>query len=170
MTATRQAMTHIRESWWFKSMYILQEKSDTHDTYALMTSRMWQPFMLTQQSWTDALLHRKRAPILIHITSTDWSTGPHHFLSPNNHWSRTLKPSICWGTRCIGLLDSYQQHAISMFNTFSWGPTHQYLTDTDGGSHIGGVVFPHHSPRPSQLTILHFPRRVPFGLKLTSST
>jgi hypothetical protein len=33
-TATRQAVTHIQESRWFKSMYTLEGKPDTYDTYA----------------------------------------------------------------------------------------------------------------------------------------
>jgi hypothetical protein len=58
-------------------MYILQEKSDTHDTYALTTSHTWQTFTLIQQSWTESLLLRKRAPVLIHSTSADRFVGPH---------------------------------------------------------------------------------------------
>jgi hypothetical protein len=34
MTATRQAVTHIRESRCFESIYTLQEKPDIHVTYA----------------------------------------------------------------------------------------------------------------------------------------
>jgi hypothetical protein len=46
-------------------------KPDTHDTYAFHVNphtlsvsgpRTWQPFTLTQQSWTDSLLPRKSAP------------------------------------------------------------------------------------------------------------
>jgi hypothetical protein len=40
----KQAVTHIRESQRFESIYILQEKPDTHDTYVLVTSRTRQPF------------------------------------------------------------------------------------------------------------------------------
>jgi hypothetical protein len=43
-------------------MYILHEKSDIHDTYALMTSRMWQPFALTQQIWTHLTTPEKKVP------------------------------------------------------------------------------------------------------------
>jgi hypothetical protein len=43
----KEVVTHIRESPWFESMYILQEKPDIHDMYALMTSRTRQPFTLT---------------------------------------------------------------------------------------------------------------------------
>jgi hypothetical protein len=34
LTATRQGVTHIQESRRFESIYIMQEKPDTHDTYA----------------------------------------------------------------------------------------------------------------------------------------
>jgi hypothetical protein len=44
-----------------------RKKADTHDTYVTHTllaggPRTWQPFTLTQQSWTDLLLLRKSAP------------------------------------------------------------------------------------------------------------
>jgi hypothetical protein len=67
-------------------------------------------------------------------------------------------------TKLLGLLDPYHQHTISTFNTCSWVPTHQFLIDTDGGYNLGGVSFSHHSPRPSQLTVLHFPLMAPSGL------
>jgi hypothetical protein len=38
MTVIRQAVTHIWESRWFKSMYTLQGKPDTHNIYAFRTS------------------------------------------------------------------------------------------------------------------------------------
>jgi hypothetical protein len=34
LTTTSQAVTHIWESWWYESMYTMQGKIDTHDTYA----------------------------------------------------------------------------------------------------------------------------------------
>jgi hypothetical protein len=34
MSITRQAVTYIQESWRFESMYTMQGKPDTHDTYA----------------------------------------------------------------------------------------------------------------------------------------
>jgi hypothetical protein len=34
----RKAITHIQELQWFESMYTLQEKPDTHDTYASYAS------------------------------------------------------------------------------------------------------------------------------------
>jgi hypothetical protein len=59
--------------------------------------------------------------------------------------------------RLLGLPNPYLRHAIDTFNTCSWGPTHQSLTDTGGGYNIGGAGFPHYTPRPSQPMVLHFP-------------
>jgi hypothetical protein len=36
-------------------------------------------------------------------------------------------------TKLLGILSSYHQHAISMFNTYSRVPSHRSLIDTDGG-------------------------------------
>jgi hypothetical protein len=60
LIVTRQVVTNIRESRRFELMYILQEKSDTHNTYTLMTSGMQQHFTLTQQSWTDPTAPEKK--------------------------------------------------------------------------------------------------------------
>jgi hypothetical protein len=79
MTATRQAVTHIRESRWFELMYILQGKPDTHDTYAfranprkpLVASYMQSPYVVT---------FRKS------LTKLNWSTAPEKNGSwPNPH-------------------------------------------------------------------------------------
>jgi hypothetical protein len=43
-----------------------------------------------------------------------------------------------------------------MFNTCSWGPTHRSLTDTGRAYNLGGTGLPHHTPRPSQPTVLRF--------------
>jgi hypothetical protein len=49
-------VTHIRELRQFESIYILQEKPDTHNTYVLMTSCTRQPFVyvLTELSRATA--------------------------------------------------------------------------------------------------------------------
>jgi hypothetical protein len=41
------------------------------------------------------------------------------------------------------------------------GPTHQSLTDIDGGYSLGGANLPHHTPRPSQPMIVRFPPKGP---------
>jgi hypothetical protein len=183
MSATREAVTHIRESWRFKSMYTLQRKTwytchirfprqSTYATRTLLVSspRTWQPFTLTQQSWTDPTAPEKK----------DSRHNPQHigwpirmsatqFLSQHNYWSSRLKPSICWWTSYIGLLCPYHQHVISMFNTCSRGPTYWSLTDTGEGYNLGSAGFPHHTPRPSQLMVLRFPLMASPGLRLIIS-
>jgi hypothetical protein len=61
----------------------------------------------------------------------------------------------------ISLLDPYLQYMISTFNTCSQGLTYWCLTDTGGDYKLGDVSLPHHTPRPSQLTVLRFPLKGP---------
>jgi hypothetical protein len=61
----------------------------------------------------------------------------------------------------LGLLGPYLWHAISTFKTCSRWPIHRSLTDTDRGYNLGGVDFPHHTPRPSQLMVLRFSPKGP---------
>jgi hypothetical protein len=49
------------------------------------------------------------------------------------------------------------QHTIGTFNTSSRRPTHWSLIDTDEGYNLEGAGFPHHTFRPSQPMVLHFP-------------
>jgi hypothetical protein len=56
----------------------------------------------------------------------------------------------------LGLSGSYLRHTIRTFNTCSRGSTHRSLIDTGGGYNLGGVGFPHHTLRSSQLTVLRF--------------
>jgi hypothetical protein len=58
--------------------------------------------------------------------------------------------------RLLGLPGPYHRHAISAFNTCSWGPTEQSLMNTGGGYNLGGVGFPTSCP--------HFPLMAPPGL------
>jgi hypothetical protein len=170
LTTTSQAVTHIRESWWFESMYTLQGKTwytrhvhfPRQSMYATRTlptgsPRTWQPLTLTQQSWTDTTAPKKKCSWL-HLSAR--LSGPRdllQFLSQHNHWSSRVKPSIYWRTCYIDLLGPYLQHVIGTFNTCSRGLTHQSLTDTGGSYNLGGAGFPHHSLRPSQPTLLRFP-------------
>jgi hypothetical protein len=64
----------------------------------------------------------------------------------------------------LGLLGPYHQHAISTFNTCSWGPTHQSLTDKSRGYNPGGAGFPQTTPQPSGPTVSTFHLRAPPGL------
>jgi hypothetical protein len=72
-------------------------------------------------------------------------------------------------TSYIGLLGSYLHHAISTFNTFSQGPTHWSLTNTCSDYNLVGVSLPHHTPRPSQLTVLHFLPKSPARSQVNQS-
>jgi hypothetical protein len=72
-----------------------------------------------------------------------------------------VKPSIYWQMGYIGLLGLYLQHVISTFNTCLQVPTPRSLTNTDGGYNLRGADFPHHSPHPSQSTVLHLPLKGP---------
>jgi hypothetical protein len=58
-----------------------------------------------------------------------------------------------------------QQHAISTFNTYSRGPTHRSLTDTDRSYNLGAVGLPQSTPRPSQLMVSTFHLRVLLDLQ-----
>jgi hypothetical protein len=131
-------------------------------SYVLVASpRTWQPFMLTQQSWTNSLLLWKSAPDS--PSQPDWvARGTCLSVSPkHNHWSSALKPNICWWICYIGLLGPCHQHVISTFNTCSRGPTHRNLIDTREGYNLGDVGLPHHTLRPSQPMVLCFLPKVP---------
>jgi hypothetical protein len=86
----KQAVTHIRESRQFESMYTLQGKTwptrhvcfPHQSTYARRTlpaggPRTWQPSTSHRQSWTESLLPRKRTPDTIPSTPADRSAGPY---------------------------------------------------------------------------------------------
>jgi hypothetical protein len=167
---TGQVVTHTWESRRFESMYILQEKPNTHDTCTLTTSCTQEAFALTQKSWIESLLPRKRDPVVIHNTPVDWSAGPHPVSLPQIVIQAVEKVKHLLMNRLHQLLSSYLQHVISAFNTCSQGLTHQSLINTYGGYHLGGVDFWHHSPCSFQLMILHFSLMASSDLKLTSAT
>jgi hypothetical protein len=80
------------------------------------------------------------------------------FLSQANQWSSG-------GKAIQSLLGSYHQHVIGTFNTCSRGPIHRFLTDTGEGYNLGGVSFPHTTPRPSQPVVSLFHLRAPPSLE-----
>jgi hypothetical protein len=82
------------------------------------------------------------------------------FLFQDSLWSCGGKPASI-DSRLLGLPGPYRWHAISTFNTCSWGPTHQSLTDTGEGYNLGGAGFRHTTPRPSQPMVLHFSPKGP---------
>jgi hypothetical protein len=77
---------------------------------------------------------------------------------PLKQWGQSQPSVNGW---LLGLLGLYLWHAIGTFNTCSRGPTHWSLTDTGGDYILGGVGFPHTTPRPSQPMILHIPPKGP---------
>jgi hypothetical protein len=124
MEATRQAVTHIRESRRFESMYNLQGKPDIHDMYASRASPRMSPVRFLwavpihgnllcsrQQHWAELLLPRKM----------DSRLYPQHsrWLFPHSHWSSRDRVKHLLSTGYIGLLGPHLQHVISTFNTCS---------------------------------------------------
>jgi hypothetical protein len=143
----KQAITHIRESRRFESIYTLQGKTrPTHhvcfpcqSTYAHRTLpagslRMWQPFTSHRQSWAGPLLPRKRAPDTIHSASADRSAGPYQVSLLSQPMKQCGQNQASTDGRLLGLLGPYHQDAIDTFNNCSWGPTHRSLIDTGGAT------------------------------------
>jgi hypothetical protein len=50
------------------------------------------------------------------------------------------------------------------------GPTHQSLSDIGEDYNLGGAGLPHHTSRPSQLMILHFPPKDPARSQVNNLT
>jgi hypothetical protein len=66
--------------------------------------------------------------------------------------------------RLLGLPNSYHQHAICTFNTYSRGPTERSLIDTGGGYNLGGAGLPHIHSSTFPTSCPHFPLMAPPGL------
>jgi hypothetical protein len=81
---------------------------------------------------------------------------------PMKQWGQS---QLSIDSRLLGLLDPYHRHVIGMLNTCSRGPSHRFLTDTGIGYNLGGVGFPHTTPRYSQPTVSTFHLRAPPGLQ-----
>jgi hypothetical protein len=121
-TATRQAVTHIWELQWFESMYIQQEKHDTHMNWHICAhdKSYASTFTADPIELGGSYCSREKGPLSRSTTCrlTDpWV--PTSFLSSNSHWSSRWKPIIYWRTWYIDLLDPYLQRVISTFNTCS---------------------------------------------------
>jgi hypothetical protein len=165
-----QAVTHIRESQRFESMYTLQRKTrptrpvrfPRQSTYAWCTlpagdPRTWQPFGRCRQIWIDPTVLEKK----------DSRHNPHHTGRPIHGSIPSFSPEPAneaedvsqapVGDQLLGLpgpisptCDQYVQYLLT-------GPTHRSLTDTGGGYNLGGADFPHTTPRPSKSDVSHFP-------------
>jgi hypothetical protein len=128
-------VTHIRESWWFESMYTLQGKIWlTHHTFSTLNPcmtldhmyLMWSTY--SNPSWVIdrfrwiPLLPRKRSPNTIHSMPADRSTGSYLGSLPSQPMKQLLKPSFCrWpATRLIGpkspVCDWYVQYLLARPN------------------------------------------------------
>jgi hypothetical protein len=126
----------------------------------------WQPFTLTQQSWTDSLLPRKSAPDS--TSQLGWVTRETRLsFSPNTtievvRWSQIVVDEQA--TKLTGPIsltwDQYVQYLLA-------GPTHRSLTDTGRGYSLGGAGFPQITLRPSWPTVSTFHLRAPPDLRLS---
>jgi hypothetical protein len=116
----------------------------------------------------------------IHCTREEGLRTQSTTRQPSDPWVRTQllshKPPKSSGEKwtsvdnwLLGLPGPYHRHAISMFNTCSWGPTERSLIDTGGGYNLGGAGLPHtHSPTfPTSCS--HFPLLAPPGLHFNYS-
>jgi hypothetical protein len=103
----------------------------------------------------DALLLRKSAPDS--TSQPDWvAHWTHLSFSPNITIEAVHLSQASIDDRLLGLLVPYHQHVISTFDTYSRGPTHRSLIDTGRGNNLGGADLLHHTPQPSQPTVLYF--------------
>jgi hypothetical protein len=110
----------VGETWYTWHIRFLHRSTYATRTLPVSSPYTWQPFKLTQQSWTDSLLPRKNA--LNSTSQPGWvAHGTRLSFSPNTTIDIVLKSNICWWTCYIGLLGPYHQHVISTFNTCSWG-------------------------------------------------
>jgi hypothetical protein len=75
----------------------------------------------------------KGIPDNIPSASADRSVGPHliSLILSTKEVVGLSQASV--NSRVLVLPGPYHRHMISTFNTCSWGPTHQSLTDTGGG-------------------------------------
>jgi hypothetical protein len=75
----------------------------------------------------------KGIPDYILSTLTNRSTGPHLVSLPHSTKEVVSLRQASVDSKLLGLRGPHLWHVIGMFNTWSWGPTHQSLTDTGGG-------------------------------------
>jgi hypothetical protein len=164
----KQAVTHIRESQRFESMYTLKGKirtichvrfplQSTHTWCTLSTGGpcTWQPFTGSHDVETGPYTRKKSWQ-----PKTDWPSrhlGWPHSSSHATALEYEREFSAQWLHNYFSLLDPYHQHAIDTFNTCSRRPTHRSLTDISGGYNLGGADLPHTTPRPSQQVVSTFP-------------
>jgi hypothetical protein len=171
-----QAVTHIRESRRFESMYTLQGKLDQHDTYASHTSPRTPgvrflravPIRGNLPRAADRVgrSHCSREKGLSTQSPAHRLTDPRvrtQFLSRANQWSSGENQTSI-NSRLLGLPGIYHRHVIGTFNTCSGGPIERSLIDTGGGYNLEGAGLPYtHSPT-FPTSCLPFPLVAPPGL------
>jgi hypothetical protein len=141
-----------------------------HSYASTGSSHTWQPFVKSPTTLNRFTAPEKRAPVPIHNTLADRSTGPYPISLPQHPLKQWRKGKHLLPKSYIGLLGPYLHHVISTFKTCSRWPTHRSITNTGGGYNLEDADFPHHTLRPSQLTVLRFLLMAPPGLRLTFST
>jgi hypothetical protein len=167
-------VTHIWEPRWFKTMYTMQGKPNTHDTYASCTGPrtphiryLWAvPVHGNLSCWPNRvghtlLLPRKRASDTIPYTSADQSTGPPPSFSPNitieavMNTKHLLMNRLHRSTGPISpVCDQYVQYLLT-------GANPSVLNQHRWGYNLGGASLPLHTPQPSQPMVLRFPPKGP---------
>jgi hypothetical protein len=165
----KQAVTHIRESRWFESMYTLQGKPDQHDTYASHTSPRTSgvrflravsicgnlPWAADRVGWS----HCSQEKGLLTQSPARRLTDPQvrtQFLSRANQWS-SGESQTSINSRLLGLPCPYHRHVIGTFNTCSWRSTERSLIDTGGGYNLRGAGLQHTHSLAFPTSCLPFP-------------
>jgi hypothetical protein len=128
--------------------------------------RVQQPFISHQQSWTGALLPRKSAPAF--TSQPGWVAHKTRLsFSPNTTIEAVRLSQTSVDDMLLGLLDSYHQHVIDTFNTYSRGPTHRSLTNIGRGYNLRGPRLAHHTPDLPNWRSSTFHLRAPPGIRLS---
>jgi hypothetical protein len=157
----KQAVTHIRESRWFESMYTLQGKTRPtchvrfpHQSTYTRRTLLWAVPVRGNLLWVINRVgqsHCSREKGLPTQSTARRQTDPRvrtQFLSWANQWS-SEESHTSINSRLLCLPGPYHRHAIGTFNTCSWGPTERSLTDTGGDYNLEGANFQRTTPRPS---------------------
>jgi hypothetical protein len=150
----KQAVTHIQESRRFESMYTLQGKTRPtrhvrfphQSTYARRTLLAVVPIRGNLPRATDRVgrSHCSREKGLPTQSPARWLTDPlihTQFLSRANQWSSGESQTPI-NNMLLGLPGPYHRHVIGTFNTYSWRPTKQSLTDTCRGYNFEDAGLP----------------------------
>jgi hypothetical protein len=145
----KQAVTHIRESRRFESMYTLQGKPDQYATCIPRLVRVWSQIIRISHGHRIATFHEsptdldgsyyfreKGIPDYIPSTPPDRSMGPHPVSLLCSTKEEVGLSQAYIDSKLLSLPGSYHRHAIGTFNTCSWGLTHWSLTDTSEGYNL----------------------------------